>query len=47
VWGELNTYRSHFLSSPDGQRFLLDAEDPEEGREPVMLVVNWFDLLPR
>jgi Tol biopolymer transport system component len=45
VWGELNSYRSHFLAAPDGQRFLVDAVEPENSRDPVTVVVNWRELL--
>ena len=40
VRGRLNSYRNHFLAAPDGQRFLVDAVEPER-RNPVTFLVNW------
>jgi Tol biopolymer transport system component len=40
VGGRLNSYRSHFMAAPDGQRFLVDAVEPER-RNPVTFLVNW------
>jgi eukaryotic-like serine/threonine-protein kinase len=45
VWGDLSTYRSQYLSSADGQRFLVDAIHERNSRDPITVIVNWPKLL--
>ena len=43
IVADLNTYRSQFVPSADGRRFLFDATEPSAAREPVTVLVNWND----
>ncbi|MEQ1757367.1 MAG: winged helix-turn-helix domain-containing protein [Vicinamibacterales bacterium] len=45
VVADLSTYRSQFVPSHDGQRFLVDAADPASSREPITVLVNWTGLV--
>jgi len=45
VVADLSTYRSQFVPSRDGQRFLVDAADPASSREPITVLVNWTRLV--
>jgi eukaryotic-like serine/threonine-protein kinase len=47
VWGDLSTYRSQYLVSPDGQRFLVDAFQFDNSRDSLNVIVNWVALLNR
>jgi DNA-binding winged helix-turn-helix (wHTH) protein/Tol biopolymer transport system component len=40
VRGQLNSFRSHFVAAPGGDRFLVDTIAPER-RNPVTFLVNW------
>ena len=43
VFGRLNTYRSHYTVTADGQRFLVDSAN---GSQPsITTIVNWTTLL--
>jgi Tol biopolymer transport system component len=43
VFGRLNTYRSHYTVTADGQRFLVDSTN---GNQPsVTTLVNWTGLI--
>jgi hypothetical protein len=43
VFGRLNTYRSHYTVTADGQRFLVDSTN---GIQPsITTLVNWTALL--
>jgi hypothetical protein len=39
---DIITFRNHYASSRDGQRFLIDTADDNE---PINVVVNWTALL--
>jgi eukaryotic-like serine/threonine-protein kinase len=45
VWGDLTTYRSQYLASSDGQRFLVDALHERNRRDAITLIVDWPKLL--
>jgi hypothetical protein len=41
VAGDLNTYRSHYAVTADGQRFLVDVLDDKSGHDSMAILVNW------
>ena len=45
VEGSLNSYRSHYAATADGQRFLVDTTEPEPHRDAISVLVNWRALL--
>jgi eukaryotic-like serine/threonine-protein kinase len=45
VWGDLSTYRSQYLASSDGLRFLVDAIQERNTRDPISIIENWPKLL--
>jgi DNA-binding winged helix-turn-helix (wHTH) protein/Tol biopolymer transport system component len=47
VSGALNTYRSHYAVTPDGQRFLVDTVNAQSSREAITIFVNWTRLIGR
>ena len=41
--GEMNTRRNHYVASPDGQRFLVNAAG--DAQESITVLVNWTSKL--
>ena len=41
--GEMNTRRNHYVASPDGQRFLVNAAS--DTQESITVLVNWTSRL--
>jgi len=45
IEGGLNAYRSHYLPTADGQRFLIDMIEPDSHRDSIGVLVNWRALI--
>jgi hypothetical protein len=45
IVADLGTYRSQFVPTQAGQRFLFDASDAAAARQPITLLVNWIERL--
>ncbi len=45
VSGAINTYRSHFAVTADGQRFVIDSLDSENTQESITVISNWTSLV--
>jgi Tol biopolymer transport system component len=45
IEGGLNAYRSHFVPTADGQRFLIDMVAPDSHRDSIGVLVNWRALM--
>ena len=41
--GEMNSRRNHYVASPDGQRFVVNAAS--DAQESITVLVNWTSLL--
>jgi hypothetical protein len=41
--GEMNSRRNHYVASPDGQRFLVNAAS--DAQESITVLVNWTSRL--
>ena len=43
ITGEMNSRRNHYVASPDGQRFLVNAAS--DAQESITVLVNWTSRL--
>jgi len=42
---DTSTTRNHYAVTPDGQRFLINAEDQSSYLSPITVMVNWIEVL--